>query len=62
MIFSADETTDLGDDFGMPVSKDYAGASRFNGRIELVQIEVGDDDPSHLIDPAEIARVAISRQ
>jgi len=62
LIFSADETTDLGDDFGTPVSDDYAGSSRFNGRIELVQIDVGDDDHSHLIDPQDVARVAISRQ
>ncbi len=62
MIFSADETTDIGDDYGMPVSADYPAPSRFNGRIGVVQIEVGDDDHSHLIDPAEVARVATSRQ
>ncbi len=62
MVFSADETTDIGDDFGMPVSDDYAGRSKFNGRIDVVQIDVGDDDHSHLIDPAEVARVATSRQ
>ena len=62
MIFSADDTTDIGDDYGMPVSADYAGASRFNGRIEVVQIDVGTDDHSHLLDPAEVARVATSRQ
>jgi arylsulfatase len=62
MIFSADETTDIGDDFGMPVSTDYAGASKFNGRIDVVQIDVGADDHSHLIDPAEVARIAASRQ
>ena len=62
LIFSADETTDIGDDFGMPVSADYAGASTFLGRIDVVQIDVGDDDQSHLIDPAEVARVAASRQ
>jgi hypothetical protein len=61
LIFSADETTDVGDDYGMPVSPDYASASRFNGRIDVVQIDVGGDDHSHLIDPAEIARVAASR-
>ncbi|GCB59516.1 MULTISPECIES: arylsulfatase [Rhodococcus erythropolis group] len=62
MIFSADETTDIGDDYGMPVSSDYAGASKFNGRIDVVQIDVGDDDHTHLIDPALISKVAISRQ
>jgi arylsulfatase A-like enzyme len=62
MIFSADETTDIGDDVGMPVSADYAGASRFNGRIDVVQIDLGEDDHPHLIDPAEVARIAVSRQ
>ncbi|WKG11923.1 arylsulfatase [Nocardia sp. PE-7] len=62
MVFSADETTDIGEDYGMPVSAAYAGASKFTGRIDVVQIDVGDDDHSHLIDPADISRVAISRQ
>ena len=62
LIFSADETTDIGEDYGMPVSADYAGASRFNGRIDVVQIDVGDDDHSHLVDPAEVARIATARQ
>ena len=62
LVFSADETTDIGDDYGMPVSTEYAEASRFNGRIDVVQIDVGADDHSHLIDPVEVARIAISRQ
>jgi arylsulfatase A-like enzyme len=63
MIFSADETTDVGDDFGMPVSPDYgAGKSKFNGKIDLVQIDVGDDSHDHLVDPQELIRVAMSRQ
>ena len=62
LIFSADETTDIGDDYGMPVSDDYRGVSRFTGRIDVVQIDVGDDNHSHLIDPADLARVATSRQ
>ena len=62
LVFSADETTDIGDDYGMPVSADYAGASKFNGRLHVVQIDTGEDDHSHLVDPADVARVAISRQ
>ena len=30
--------------------------------IDVVQIDVGEDDHSHLIDPAEVARVATARQ
>jgi len=55
-------TTDIGSDVGMPVSADYGGSPRFNGRIDVVQIDVGDDDHSHLIDPAEVARIATARQ
>jgi len=62
LIFSADDTTDIGDDYGMPVGADYGSASKFNGRIEVVQIDVGDDDHSHLIDPEEVARIATARQ
>jgi len=62
MIFSADETTDIGEDTSMPVTTDYKGADRFNGKIELVQIDVGKDDHDHLIDPDELVRVAMSRQ
>ncbi len=62
LVFSADETTDIGSDVGMPVSADYAESPRFNGRIDVVQIDVGDDDHSHLIDPAEVARIATARQ
>jgi arylsulfatase len=62
LVFSADETTDIGEDAGMPVTPDYEGADRFNGTIELVQIDVGDDDHDHLIDPEELVRVAMARQ
>jgi hypothetical protein len=62
LVFSADETTDIGDDYGMPVSTDYPKATKFNGRIDVVQIDIGDDDHSHLIDPAEVARIATARQ
>jgi hypothetical protein len=63
MIFSADETTDIGEDYGMPVSSDYAGdTSKFNGKIDLVQIDLGDDNHDHLIDPEEIVRIAFARQ
>ena len=60
MIFSADETTDIGYESGTPVSPDYtAGTSRFTGKIDWVQIDLGDDDHDHLIDPDEVRRVAM---
>jgi arylsulfatase len=63
MIFSADETTDIGYESGTTVTPDYtAGTSRFTGKINWVQIDVGKDDHDHFIDPEERLRVAMARQ
>src|SRR6188508_783198 len=65
MIFSADETTDIGSDTASPVSDDYGPADNaFNGRVEWVQIDLGEDadDADHLITPEERLRVAMARQ
>ena len=65
MVFSADETTDLGRDSASPVSDDYDGASSvLAGAIAWVQIDLGDDaqDADHLISPEERLRVALARQ
>ena len=39
-----------------------SGASKFNGKIDFVQIDIGDDNHDHLVDPADLIKVAISRQ
>jgi arylsulfatase len=63
VIFSADETADIGRDTGTGVSDDYtAERSRFNGEIDWVQIDVGGEDADHLISPEERLRVAMARQ
>ncbi|MET0811493.1 MAG: sulfatase/phosphatase domain-containing protein, partial [Microbacterium sp.] len=63
MVFSADETTDVGYDSGTGVSSDYTPqTSRFTGRIGWVQIDLGLDDHDHFIDPDERMRVAMARQ
>jgi arylsulfatase len=65
LLFSADETTDVGSDGGTPVSDDYgATGNAFNGTVEWVQIDLGDDarDADHLISPEERLRVAMARQ
>ena len=64
MIFSADETTDIGEDLASPVSDDYAaGGNAFTGRIAWVQIDLGDDalDQEHLITPQDRLRIAMGR-
>jgi hypothetical protein len=52
MIFSADEATDIDHETGTTVTPDYtAQSSRFTGKINWVQIDLGDDDHDHFIDP-----------
>ena len=63
MIYSGDETCDLGSDTGMPVSEDYTSAdSRFSGTIRWVQLDAGPEDLDHLISPEERMRIATTRQ
>lgn len=63
MIFSADETTDIGYESGTTVTPDYTPAtSRFTGKINWVQIDLGDDNHDHYIDPEERLRIAMARQ
>ncbi|PWB54468.1 MAG: arylsulfatase [Anaerolineales bacterium] len=63
MVFSADETTDIGYESGTPVCSDYTPAtSKFTGKIRWVQLDVGKDDHDHFIDPEERLRIAMARQ
>jgi arylsulfatase A-like enzyme len=63
MIYSGDETCDVGSDSGTPVSEDYAGeSSRFTGTVNWVELEIGDDNHDHLITPEERMRVATAIQ
>jgi arylsulfatase len=63
MIFSADETTDVGFDSGTAVTPEYTShGSRFTGRIHWVRIDLGGDDHDRFIDPEERMRVAMARQ
>ena len=65
LVFSADETADIGRDTASPVSDDYRGdSSIFTGRVNWVQIDLGDDaeDADHLITPEERLKVVMARQ
>ncbi len=65
MVFSADETCDLGGDSGTSVSDDYGTADgAFTGRVRWVQLDLGDDadDPDHQISEEERYRIAMARQ
>jgi arylsulfatase len=65
MIFSGDETTDVGNDTATPVSDDCSSReSPFAGRIRRVQIDIDDaaNDADHVITAEERYRVAVAKQ
>jgi len=65
MLFSGDETCDVGSDTASPVSDDYTSAgSRFTGTVDWVQIDIADaaEDLDHLITPEERLHIAMARQ
>jgi Sulfatase len=65
MVFSADETTDVGSDSATPVSDDHGpGETEFSGRVSWVQIDIDEaaEDVDHLITPEERLRIAMARQ
>jgi hypothetical protein len=64
MIFSADDTCDIGTESGALVTADYPNPREFNGDINWVEISLGDGaaDADHLVSPDERLRVAMARQ
>jgi arylsulfatase A-like enzyme len=65
MIFSADETTDVGSDGGTPVGDDFGPKeSGFTGHVEWVQLDIDDaaENSDHLITAEQRWRVAMARQ
>jgi arylsulfatase len=65
LIFSGDETCDVGSDTASPVARDYTPeTSHFTGKIEWVQIDIDEaaESVDHLISPEERLRVAMARQ
>jgi len=65
LLYSADETCDVGSDTASPVTDDYTSeGSSFNGVIDWVQIDVdaAADDVDHLISPEERLKIVMTRQ
>jgi arylsulfatase len=65
LVFSLDETCDVGHDGGLAVSDDYtAEGSEFTGTVHTVLIELADGaaDFNHLIDPQLRLSLALARQ
>jgi arylsulfatase len=63
MIFSADDTCDVGHEGGALVTDDYPMPNAFTGAINWVEIDVGEGgDADRVISPDERLRVAMARQ
>ncbi len=63
MLFSGDETTDVGRQTGTPVTEDIDPKNNeFNGKINWVQIDVGPESVDNLISPEERIHLAMGRQ
>ena len=64
MIFSADDTCDVGREGGALVAEDYPVPNHFTGEVNWVEIDVDDaaEDADHLLEPDELLRVAMARQ
>jgi arylsulfatase A-like enzyme len=64
MIFSADDTCDVGKEGGALVAEDYPVPNDFTGQVNWVEIDVAEaaDDTDHLISAEERLRVAMARQ
>jgi hypothetical protein len=63
-VFSADETCDVGDEFGSPVTLDDPTPKKFSGDVNWVEIDVDEDaqDHDHLISPEERLRLVVALQ
>lgn len=63
MGYSADEACDVGCDTGSPASPDYGSSgNKFSGKIEWVQIDIGDDGHDHLITAEQRFNIAMAHQ
>jgi arylsulfatase len=63
MIFAATEGVEVGHELGTPVlPKMKLEDTRFNGEIKWVELSVGEDDQSHLIQPEDFIHMMMSRQ
>ncbi|WP_024757520.1 arylsulfatase [Streptomyces exfoliatus] len=63
LIFSADETADVGVDAGTPVAPDYdTERGAFTGDIHWVELTTGPNDADHYIQPEDRIRIAMGRQ
>jgi len=63
-VFSADETCDVGNDFGSAVTSDYPASKKFSGEVNWVEIDLGKDSVNldHLISHEQRLHLAMGIQ
>jgi arylsulfatase len=65
MVFSADETCDVGRQAGSPVTDEYGPTgNNFTGKVKWVEIAIGADaaDADHFLRPEERMQLAMGLQ
>jgi hypothetical protein len=65
MVFSADDTCDVGMEGGAVVSEDYGPrGNEFSGEVNRVQVDLGVDaaDADHFLAADERLKIAMARQ
>jgi arylsulfatase A-like enzyme len=63
MLFSATEGLDIGSDTSTVVTPEYTlEESTFTGDINWVELKLGEDDHSHMIDPDDYMHVLMTKQ
>jgi arylsulfatase A-like enzyme len=63
MVFSLEEGLDIGRETGTAVASGYdVESSVFTGEINWVELKVGDDDHSHMVDSEQVIHMVMTRQ
>ncbi len=63
LIYSGDETLEVGSDAGTPVSDEYpARGNEWAGKVRWVQLDAEPDGGDHLVHPEDRLRVIMARQ
>ena len=52
----------MGYDAGSPVTDDLPVDNSFTGKVEWVDVSIGQEDFDHFIDPQEYLKIAMIRQ
>ncbi len=63
MVYSADETSDVGLKRGSPMTPDIAPASNnFTGTVDVVVIETTGESVDHLLSEEDVLHIIMARQ